>query len=84
MVPAGAIELAYNYQLNGSNPPSWLLLADAATNPERTVSMTGLDVLLNQNCLASVSVDRNEILFPVEDLQAGVSTIRSSYLRPRQ
>lgn len=74
VVAPGAQDPAYLYQLKNSNPPVYLTLDQAVTNTQRTVWMSGLDVLLHQNCRASVSVDRNEILFPIEDMDAGVST----------
>jgi len=62
----------YIYQLQGSKPATYLPYPDALGNPQRTVSISGLDVLLHQNGLSSIAVDRNKILFPVDG--SGVAT----------
>jgi len=66
---------AYIYQLTVSKPATYLPYSDALANPQRTVSLPSLDVLLHQNCLSSIAVDRNKILFPVDG--SGVSTNQS-------
>jgi hypothetical protein len=65
VVPPDATNLSYVYQLIGSNPAKYLSYDSALNNPMRTVSVPNLDVLLYQNGLAALSVDRNKILFPV-------------------
>jgi hypothetical protein len=65
VVPTDAESLSYVYQLTGSKPAKYLPYDAALNNPLRTVSLPNLDVLLYQNGLAEISVDRNRILFPV-------------------
>jgi hypothetical protein len=56
---------AYVYQLNGSKPATYMSYNEALNNPMRTVLLPDLNVLLHQNGVATISVDRNKILFPV-------------------
>lgn len=66
VVPQDATNLSYVYQLTGSNPAKYMPYDQARNNPTRTVSIPNLDVLLYQNGMAAVSVDRNKLLFPVD------------------
>ena len=65
VVPTDATNLSYVYQLTGSKPATYLPYEDALNNPMRAVSIPNLEVLLYQNGLAAISVDRNKILFPL-------------------
>lgn len=63
--PAPPAYLSYVYQLTGSKPAKYMSYKDALNDPLRTVSLPALDVLLYQNGMSAISVDRNKILFPV-------------------
>ncbi|MDK9722643.1 MAG: LysM peptidoglycan-binding domain-containing protein [Rhodospirillales bacterium] len=64
--------LTYRYQLTGSSPAQFMTWEEAEAVQQRTVMLPGLDVLLHQNGLASILVERNKFLFPLD--ASGVST----------
>ncbi|WP_267268205.1 hypothetical protein [Pseudomonas protegens] len=60
--------IAYRYRLKGSQPAVWLDYADALLIDERRTSLPALNVFDHQNAWASLSVERNRILFPAADI----------------
>jgi hypothetical protein len=59
---------AYLYKTGPVGQTSYLTYGQALAQTGRTVTMTPLDALAYQNANASISVLRNKILFPIEDL----------------
>ncbi|TKC87272.1 LysM peptidoglycan-binding domain-containing protein [Trinickia terrae] len=64
--------LTYRYALKDSSPPEYLTWSEAEAVQQRTVVLPKLDVLLHQNGLSSILVERNKVLFPLDD--SGVFT----------
>jgi len=64
--------LTYVYTLRGASAATYLSWDEAVSVQQRTVLLPGLDVLLHQNGQSSIMVERNSILFPLDD--TGVST----------
>ncbi|BCT33434.1 hypothetical protein [Pseudomonas protegens] len=60
--------IAYRYRLKGSQPAVWLDYADALLIDERRTSLPALNLFDHQNAWASLSVERNRILFPAADI----------------
>lgn len=69
-LPAG-VELAYVYETTTPPPgedPGYLSYSDALGDSTRIVAMDKLDVLAYQNGWSTLFVQRNLILFPIEDI----------------
>jgi hypothetical protein len=78
--PPPGVELAYIYEKrqpaadaqlsleDGDEPPSYLPYSDAEANPLRTIVLPTIDVLAYQNAWSEIYVQRNKILFPIEDV----------------
>lgn len=64
--PPENVTIAYIYQ-NINNSDEYLTYEDALQIPDRIVSMNTLDVLAYQDAWSSIYVQRNKILFPIED-----------------
>ncbi|OLF53752.1 hypothetical protein, partial [Pseudomonas chlororaphis] len=60
--------IAYRYQLTGSQPAIWLGYEQALLINERRTSLPALNVFDHQDAWASLSVERNRILFPAADI----------------
>jgi hypothetical protein len=68
--PVSPAVITWRYLKKGTGPGTgkpaeYLAYTDALENPNRTVSISGLDVLLYQNGWSSIAVERNKILFPI-------------------
>ncbi len=69
--PVSPAAITWRYLKKGTGagtgkPAEYLSYQSALDNPNRTVSVSGLDVLLYQNGWSSIAVERNKILFPLD------------------
>lgn len=60
--------IAYRYQLKGSPSARWLGYEQALLADKRRTSLPALNVFDHQDAWASLSVERNRILFPAADI----------------
>lgn len=65
--PTAAGMITYRYLLIDSQPATWLTADAARENPQRVVSLPGLSVFDHQDAWASLWVERNRILFPLDE-----------------
>lgn len=78
--PAGVI-LAYTYQLR-SDESQYLSYQEALAQQKRTVVLPNIDVLAYQNAWSEIFVQRNKILFPIEDITRISTTPYFIYTTP--